>query len=317
VHTLRFSLRSVSGAALLGCAFAVSSVATAAAVVRVAPERAGIPYAARADRSAPLVYVASPNNNTIYMFDSKGRPAGTITDRISVPIGIFVDAGHNLWVANYGAQNVLMFARGAEIPSMQIADANGPSDVGQCPNGTILVADELNDGGVTVYPPGSTKPKHRLVAEGGSMEGWASSVTCDRKGNVFAVGQAVPAPYEAIMGWMHAKQSGYILFPLDDYYRESIVATKSGTLLVSGFNHHSQPTIIEYDEAGKATGRSVMVGKELWTGLALDIKHNVVYGAVPDSDMGASIAFPSGAAGLSYSASGISFPQGIAFDPGG
>jgi hypothetical protein len=107
------------------------------------------------------------------------------------------------------------------------------------------------------------------------------------------------------------------MFPLGDFYGEGIVATKAGTLLVSGFSSQSQPAIIEYNEAGQATGQFVTTGSRLWTGLALDIKREVVYGAVPSANMGASVAFPSGTPGVSYSASGISHPQGIAFDPGG
>jgi hypothetical protein len=280
----------------------VSPVAVARGAGRVAP---------------PVVYVASPGNNTIYIFGRDGKAAGQITNGIDGPAGLYVDPRHDLWVANPGANDVLMYPRGANSPSVTLEDTNAPNDVAQCPDGTTYVADSAGAGGIGVYPAGRTKPARRL-GQFGSHGGFFYYATCDSTGNVFAVGIIDFSPVLATTGWTHGKESGYYLLPIYNFFAAGIIATKSGALLVSNSlgSGNSQPAVVEYTEAGKATGRAVATASTVWTGLAYDQKRDVVYGAAERANIGASLQFPSGGRATSYTTAGLAAPQGIAFDPG-
>jgi hypothetical protein len=267
----------------------------------------------------PLVYVASSSNNTIYVFDRNGQATGTITDGVNQPVGLYVDAQHDLWVANPGANDVLVFKRGASSPSVTISDPNAPNDVAQCPNGTTYVTDAGGLGGIGVYPPGHTTPVRRLEPQISGVGGFEFYDTCDAKGNVFAVGFIGLSPVLATQGWRHGKEAGYYMLADYNFFGAGIVATPRGTLLISDSlgSDSSQPAVVEFTEAGQTTGRAVTTASVVWSGLAFDQTRDVIYGAATSANEGAALKFPGGAVGVSFAANGLGSPQGIAFDPGG
>src|SRR5665213_1264968 len=60
-------------------------------------------------RTVGLVYVSDPASNVVDIFNSNGTQVGRLAKGLNAPSGLFIDRGHNLWVANPGAGNVLVF----------------------------------------------------------------------------------------------------------------------------------------------------------------------------------------------------------------
>ena len=273
------------------------------------------PFTKPLGAGAQLVYVSDGRNNLIDIFDRNGRQVGEITTGLNAPAGLFVDASHNLWVANGGANNVLVFPRGSTAPTQTLTDPNQPNDVTMCPDGTVYVADISGAGGIGVYPPGSTKPTRRLEAEVSDVDGFEYFVTCDTSGNVFATGLLGVSPAVGATGWTGGKQSGYHLLTWNA--SAGIKATSSGTLLIVGsIDNGSEPGITEFTEKGKPTGNAIGTGSAYWDDIALSRNGKFVFGAVPSLAVCDSSAFPSGAAGRQYASSNLTQPEGVAVDPG-
>jgi sugar lactone lactonase YvrE len=142
------------------------------------------------------------------VFDRGGHLQYAITSGLNVPAGLFVDAQHNLWVANPGANDVLVFPRGSTDPTRTLNDTNQPNDIAVCGDGTAFVADSLNQGGVAVYPPHHKAPTRRLEAQQSGAGGLEFYVTCDEAGNIFATGYIGLSPFPATTGWRHGRESG-------------------------------------------------------------------------------------------------------------
>ena len=104
-----------------------------------------------------LKYVSDYNNNVIdvYSGNFKGQaPCGALTSHVSSPWGMSVDAAtHDLYVANDGHHNVLVFHRGQTTPYDTYTDPSGqdPVDVALSPDGTViasnLVREDLKEDG--------------------------------------------------------------------------------------------------------------------------------------------------------------------------
>lgn len=94
--------------------------------------------------------------------------AGTITGPTN-PQGIAVGAGTNtdVYVANTGANNVLVYPMGSTTLKTTLVDTNEyPVDVAVAKNGTVYVANifdtSFNAGDVTVFKPGSTTISRKI-----------------------------------------------------------------------------------------------------------------------------------------------------------
>jgi hypothetical protein len=94
--------------------------------------------------------------------------AGTITGPTN-PQGIAVGAGINtdVYVANTGANNVLVYPMGSTMLKTTLVDTNEyPVDVAVAQNGTVYVANifdtSFNAGDVTVFKPGSNTISRRI-----------------------------------------------------------------------------------------------------------------------------------------------------------
>ncbi|MBV8373342.1 MAG: hypothetical protein JOY69_08795 [Candidatus Eremiobacteraeota bacterium] len=263
-----------------------------------------------------LVYVADHKNNLIDVFDRRGALRYTITNGLNAPVGLFVDAGHNLWVANPGANDVLVYSRGALSPARILHDRNQPNDVAVSSDGTAFVADALNAGGVAVFPAGHTMPARRLEAEQSGTGGLEYYVTRDQAGNIFATGEIGASPVSATVGWRHARQSGYYLMPQAAWSYSGIKATRAGTLLIAAYDN-SGPAVVEFTEKGKPTGRAISTGgSQLWGDIALDAQQSVVFGADTQQSNVVARKFPGGTIVHTYANANIAQPEGVAVDPG-
>jgi hypothetical protein len=281
----------------------------------VSPALHSASFMERTGRRMPLVYVADHKNNVVDVFDRRGQLQYTITSGLNAPVGLFVDARHNLWVANPGANNVLVFPHGSTTPIETISDSNQPNDVAVCRDGTAFIADSLNVGGIGVYPRGHTTPTRRLEAQESGSGGLELFVTCDEAGNIFATGFIGLSPFTATTGWHHGWESGYYLLPQDAWSSSGIKASRAGTLLIAKYAG-SRPAVVEFTEAGKPTGSAIDTGSDLWSDIALSANQNVVFGADTEQDVVVARKFPKGAGARKYTSSNLVQPEGVAIDDG-
>lgn len=130
-----------------------------------------LPFAARRTataRSQHLVYVSAStgSSNAVYVYSAAGQgqaPIATITEGISSPAGLAVDASGNLYVANSGNNTVTVYAPGQSRPSLTYSQGvSAPLGVAVGSDGTLYVANQTGStsgtGSVTEYPAGSIQP---------------------------------------------------------------------------------------------------------------------------------------------------------------
>lgn len=306
MKSLSFVLLALGMAACAG-GFGATSVHPVSSALRVAG-----PF--ERDTRPTIVYVSDHAGSFIDVFDILGKLQYTITTGLNTPVGIFVDARHDLWVANPGANDVLVFRRGSKTPSEALKDSNQPNDVAVCGDGTAFVADSLNRGGVAVYPPGHTHPVRRLEARQSGAGGLELYVTCDPAGNVFATGFIGLSPFVATTGWRHGRQSGYYLLPHGAWSLYGIKATAAKTLLIVTYASSSQPAVVEFTEAGKPTGREVDTGYDLWGDIAFDSSQSIVYGVDTPMHIAEGLNFPCCELRRVYHDYLVK-PEGVAIDP--
>ena len=267
-----------------------------------------------------VLYMSSWGTESVVdVMTSSGELVGQITNGLAVPEGIFVDSGHNLWVANLN--NVLVFPRGGLTATTTLTDPVGdPADVTVCANGTAYVADlydnsNSNAASVQIYPPGSTSPSGSLTYPNDFRNGF---LTCDAAGNVFVAlltgdyigdGRVIEFPQGQESG---AKDLGITLQDPG-----GIRPDNAGNLLVTDL---VADTIAEYTESGTATGVSIATGAPIF-GIALNRDGKTVLGANPNGPNGVTWSFPAGRQKHIYTCCSRIGPPlqniyGVAFDPG-
>jgi hypothetical protein len=263
----------------------------------------------RANAAKALVYVSDARHNLIVAFDRNGRRVATIRNEINYPQGLYVDAAHNLWVANQGTSQVLEFARGASSPSFRLADGtNLPSDVTICPNGTIYVANVFaakSAGSIAVYLPGRRHPSRSITYAGSEF----LFVTCDAKSNVFATG--VTGTMGSVVAFPGGQKNARLLPITGGGNLGGIKMDGAGNLLV---DDPYARTVTEYTEAGSPTGLSVAT--DGWMDIAFEFPGDVLFGADTGGKRGVAVSFPAGKILTTYGAPHFSDVIGIAFDPG-
>jgi sugar lactone lactonase YvrE len=145
----------------------------------------------RAHASSGLIYSASGTNSVEYFLKNTGpnNPvAGSISGDFSAPVGMGVDKGGDLYVANNDAENVLVYRSGSTSPSATLNDPNQfPYDVAIAPDGTAYVASISGpmgaSGSLVAYAPGASNPTRTLSDEHFL---YVIGVALDKNGNVFA-----------------------------------------------------------------------------------------------------------------------------------
>jgi hypothetical protein len=298
----------IRAGASVGTPLAIALVITLAIALAATQ---GAPAAARAastsvrhDGNRSLVYVSDENRNRIAVFREDGKPVGTITRGLRYPQGLFVDARGTLYVANRGANNVLEFQRGSTAPTRVLDDAGAqPEDVTVCPNGTIYVANILDDSGggnITVYAGTSRHASGMLTFSGGEM----FFLACDPQGNLFAT--LVLGTTGTVVEFPNGQQAGATMLPILFGGNPAGIASDGlgNLLLVYGVG------VTEFTEAGSPTGLQIpTLG---FTQIALSRNGDLLLGA--SASGGALYTFPGGSYVRGYDTGGG--PIGVALDPG-
>jgi sugar lactone lactonase YvrE len=120
---------------------------------------------------AALLYVAQPGANAVLVYRQSGTnqsPIRTLTSRLSIPEGVFVDGNHDIYVTNFGSANIVVFKRGASAPYKTLKDpGQEPEDPIVDSSGNIFVTNfqttSQGPGSISVYAPGATSPTSTLT----------------------------------------------------------------------------------------------------------------------------------------------------------
>jgi hypothetical protein len=164
---------------LLGAASLILAAATAcSSSSAIPPAFAGASTASASAAAAgptkkkkhkALLYVADYGDSEVLVFDQtkkqSSKAAYTITNGVSVPEGITTDKMGNLYVTNYGANSVTIYAPGGKAPTKTITTGlNGPTDVAVDAYGNIYVSNEprygSNTNWIDEYAAGTTSPEY-------------------------------------------------------------------------------------------------------------------------------------------------------------
>jgi sugar lactone lactonase YvrE len=284
------------------------------AVPAPATALAGSPNASGSSR----VYVSDEKHNIVAVFNGDGKRVGTInsTGGLNYPQNLFVDGSGDLWVANEGGHDVLMFPPDSPYPTVTLADhKNLPADVTICPNGTIFVANIFSPSGggdITVYNGVAEVAIHRTARQAIRKLTYAGSeftgITCDAAGNVFAT--AVVGTFGSVVEFPRGREAHATQLPISSGGNlGGIKIDPAGNLLVD--NPEGQVT--EYTEAGQPTG--VAIATNGWYGIALDAVGTTLYGADAGSEQGVAVTFPGGVQKRTFRGKDLSAVIGIAFAP--
>ena len=272
---------------------------------------AGVPISVRKlaqnDARGPLVYIADSLGNFVDVFSKEGRLVEKITAGLSYPGDLFVDAKHNLWVANGGTGNVLKFKRGATKAASVYRDVTGAWAPTTCPNGALYVANF--SGSIAVF----ARRHHTPTGSLNESYGDADSVECDANGNVFVTATLLSPP-----GYVVEFPSGKNKPTLLPLYLPNPVDAKpdpAGNLLILDSAGGGYNTVTEYTERGSPTGKSMPTGAN-WNQIAITPKGNEVFGSDQSDLEGVLLSFPRGKLLQTYTDSGFRQLGGIAYDPG-
>jgi hypothetical protein len=190
---------AASLALLFGCSGAgtlvkVPTAASARAAGRVATNRHFLSYYS-CPAAGRLVYISDYNNNLINIYAGKLQgqaPCGRLTAKLLSPWGLFVKPDtHDLYVANDGAQDVLVFHRGQTHSYNTYTDPTqeDPAGVTVALDGTVIASnmDQIhfaNNGSISTWiggPNGGTFVGNFATANGGH----AYNVTVLRNGVIY------------------------------------------------------------------------------------------------------------------------------------
>ena len=113
-----------------------------------------------------LLYASQFYTNDIQVYRQSGTnqsPVGTIVNGVINPQGMWVTPNGDLYVANTGANNILVFRKGNLNPYKTLSDAGEyPVDVTVDTDGTVYASNifdtNFGPGTVSKYAPGATSP---------------------------------------------------------------------------------------------------------------------------------------------------------------
>jgi hypothetical protein len=110
-----------------------------------------------------LVYSCQFSENNCTVFNAKtAELIGSLTTDINSPQGATVDNDGNLYIANSGGDDILVYPAGATTPSKTLTDSGTePADVAV--GGKVVAVSNITAANVAVYLKGSTTPSYTLT----------------------------------------------------------------------------------------------------------------------------------------------------------
>jgi hypothetical protein len=150
------------------------------------------------NKESRLIFNSSFGGNDVDYYLKGSGPnnpvAGSLSGDFNNPLGIGVDQQGDLYVANSGAENVLVYANGSTSPTNTLNDPDRfPADVAISSNGTVYVANGFGpmgaSGNVVVYSAGATSPTQTLNDRDFLH---VSGVALDKAGDLFVSCNATP-----------------------------------------------------------------------------------------------------------------------------
>jgi hypothetical protein len=135
-----------------------------------------------------LLFVANGRSSIVDIYDKEAPNAhlGQITDGLSGPNGMVVDAAGDLFVANVDNQTVTEYPPGSTKPSRTYTKGfnqrlTNPLNVTVGTDGTLYLVNYIGNGSqVLEYPSGSVKPSLAIAVNGG-----AEGLALDTSNNLF------------------------------------------------------------------------------------------------------------------------------------
>jgi len=140
-------------------------------------------------------FASAPNNNIIFEYGPTGAGLATIfgfNTQLNAPHGIALDPAGNIYVANTGANSILVFASGANNNVSPLRTISGsatglsaPTGLSFDASGNLLVANN-SSGTVTEYAPGASgnaAPIGTITGNPAMVQPWGIAV--DGSGNIY------------------------------------------------------------------------------------------------------------------------------------
>ena len=252
-------------------------------------------------------YIDDGNGNFVDAFDRRGNIVLKITNGISAPQGLYVDASRNLWVTNAYSGNVLVFPPGSSTATRTLDDEGGvPGGVVVGLDGTAYVAnisDASGFGSIGVFPPGKNKAVRRLRDPDALQNRF---ITIDGKGNLFVA--VFKYPIQGGLGgrvdeYSGGQQSGFKRLPMKTGAPGGIRVHNSKLLVCDT----TRQTVREFTEAGRATGRVLVTGGS-WNGFDVDRDGDALLGTDQDFLEGVERAFPGETIRQTYTDPSFQYP---------
>jgi DNA-binding beta-propeller fold protein YncE len=130
----------------------------------------------------PVIFIDEPPKNDVRIFAAHGVPAllGVITDGVSGPLMLALDAAGTLYVVNSGSNSVTEYPRGSLTPHKMLTDnISSAFAIALGANGTVYVGNH-NDGSIAVFPAHSMTS---TVIDTGLSD--LSGLALDQNGDIF------------------------------------------------------------------------------------------------------------------------------------
>jgi hypothetical protein len=176
---------------MISSAFVVGLSSALAADAAVVPhhqvgQRQGGWMAKDANPRHAWLYVSGQDNSIVSIYDLErvGAPEiGHISDGLSEPLGVTVDAGGTLYVANARGGDVTIYPAGQTKSSLTLSRGlDEPISVGVDAPGNVYVCNRGATPSIVVYPPGQTIPSATIT---GALIQIPTALTFDAAGNMF------------------------------------------------------------------------------------------------------------------------------------
>jgi hypothetical protein len=236
------------------------------------------------------------------------------------PHDMAFDASGSLYVANFYADTVSVFAPGATTPAATLGGLDGPVALAFDASGNLYVANNGSDGcGTTVskFAPGATTPTATLSGVDDPV-----ALACDQSGNLYVANSA----YSPLTGSTVSEFAPGATTPTATltglWYPDALAVDRSGNLYVANdldsTNTNPGTTVSEF-APGATTPTATLTGLFWPTALSFDRSGNLyVANGNTARGIGTTVSeFAPGATTPTATLTGLSEPFALAFDSSG